>query len=48
MPLKNGQYYELLELLVFNIHLPNIGMSKTVSILQDEIPMQKEMKENFM
>ena len=40
LPLKNNQYYELLELLIFNIYLPNLGMSKTLSILQDEIPMQ--------
>jgi hypothetical protein len=33
LPLKNSQYYELLELLIFNIHLPNLGMSKTLTIL---------------
>jgi hypothetical protein len=48
LPLKNDQYYELLELLIFNIHLPNLGMSKTISILQDEIPMQKEIKDKFI
>lgn len=48
LPLKNSEYYELLELLTFNINLPNLGMSKTLQILQDEVPMQAEVKEMFV
>ena len=39
LPLNKEQYYELLELLVFHLYLPHIGMSNTVKILKNNLPM---------
>eukprot|EP00347_Sterkiella_histriomuscorum_P001446 403372009 len=46
LPLTKSQFYELLELLIFNITLPDKGMKQTVQLLQ-ELPMPKHIKEAF-
>jgi len=48
LPLTNKQYYELMELLIFHIHLPDVGMSRTLRILKDELPMHSKIKEQFI
>ena len=48
LPLSSQEYYELLELLIFNINLPNVGMAQTLKILQEDIPMHCKIKEQYV
>jgi len=48
LPLSNPQYYQLLELLVFHVYLPSKGMSFTLSVLNDELPMKPSIKNQFI
>jgi len=47
LPLTNKEYYELIELLTFHIHLPLYGMSKAYHLLK-EIPMNTKVKSLFV
>lgn len=48
LPLSNCQYYELMELLIFHIHLPHLGMAQTLHILKNELPMHGKIKQQFI
>mmetsp|Transcript_1010 Transcript_1010/g.1819 ORF Transcript_1010/g.1819 Transcript_1010/m.1819 type:complete len:191 (-) Transcript_1010:16-588(-) len=48
LSLSKSQYYELLELLVFNILLPARGMAHTLKAIQFELPMRQSVREQFI
>mmetsp|Transcript_13649 Transcript_13649/g.21369 ORF Transcript_13649/g.21369 Transcript_13649/m.21369 type:complete len:199 (-) Transcript_13649:166-762(-) len=47
LPLSKEQYYELLEIQVFNVLLPWKGLTETLRYLQKEVPMKHEIREQF-
>lgn len=46
LPLSKDEYYELMELLVFYVMLPNRGFEGTMSSMK-ELPMPKDLRKTF-
>lgn len=48
LPLSRSQYYELLEMLVFQVQLPWKGMASALSLVQVDLPMASHIKTQFV